>query len=84
MSTTPIFATSKRHQCQACRGCEFSIYHAPPHIGAACAACGRFLKWLNPSEKRSLRLPRLEVIPTQPAKRGRQADLFEMEGGHHE
>lgn len=83
MSTAPIFAASKRHQCQACRGCEFSIYYSHPHVGARCAACGHFLKWLSQGEKRSLRLPPMQVMPTQPAVREKQAqtDLFGVEGG---
>lgn len=69
--SAPVFVMSKRYRCAVCGSQEFSIYRRPAgHTGAACTACGKWLKWLGRREIRYLRLP--DVLPESPITRGNE------------
>ena len=40
-----------RIRCKYCFGMETVLREKGPHIGAYCANCGRWLKWLSKDEK---------------------------------
>lgn len=37
--------------CTKCKNTKFEYKAVGPHIGAYCASCGSFIKWLNKKEK---------------------------------
>jgi hypothetical protein len=55
--STPAIRTAYKHRCQSCGHNTFAIARRGAHVGAWCAACGRWLKWLNSKERDALALP---------------------------
>ncbi len=37
--------------CRECGGRDVYVRQMEPHVGAYCAGCGRWIKWINKSER---------------------------------
>lgn len=50
------YRQARKHRCR-CGASNFEIARRGAHIGAWCATCGGWLKWLNSKERDALALP---------------------------
>lgn len=51
-------------KCNNCNSENFKFFKKGPHIGAKCADCGKFVKWLNKRERNIYGLTEEYTVPT--------------------